>query len=126
MNEKQFRNWRTSIAIILAMIFGVSITQGNLLLPVITIITATIIMIILKRRVTDVLVDERIQKISGKAAQKTLQLETIAMAAASIVLIALRDTLPQYTQTGYTLSYTTCGLLLVYSMFYKHMAKNED
>ncbi|VVB54036.1 Uncharacterised protein [uncultured archaeon] len=126
MKEKQFKITRIIIAAILSAIVGTSIIHGNTTLPIIAVITAVAIMHILKRQVTDVLVDERIEKVAGKAAQKTLTIWATAMAAISVLLIAYKDVLPQYTQTAYALSYSTCGLLLLYSALYHHLYGKPD
>lgn len=126
MNERQFRKYRIAITAVLAAIVGASILQGSLLLPAAAIITAAILMLILKRQVTDVLVDERIEKVAGIAAKKTLKIGAMTMAAISLVLIAYKDTLPEYAQAGYTLSYATCGLLLLYSAFYMRLHRKPE
>jgi uncharacterized membrane protein len=121
MDEKQFRTSRMVVAAVLAAVVSGSVLQGNIVLPVIAVVAAAASVLILKSQVADVLVDERVEKVAGAAAKRTLDTGAVVMAAVSVVLIAFRDTLPDYAQAGYTLAYSTCGLLLLYSAFYAHL-----
>lgn len=126
MNEKQLRIWRVGVSIVLAIVVGFSMTQGSILLPAVALITAAILMYLLKRRVTDVLVDERIEKIAGQSALKTFRIGAALMALASMILVAGKNMMPEYAQAGYTLAYATCGLLLLYSISYRNLYRKPE
>lgn len=107
------------LVIILAILVGSFVTSGNYIFPIILLIVAVCLMFFLKSKVEGVLTDERVDKIAGKAAKLTFTISTFAMAIAGLILISLRTKYPEFLITGYTLSYITCAMLVLYAILFK-------
>ncbi len=121
MSYKTFRMWQGIIGLILGGIIGASVGMGNWVIPIITVIISIIIILILRRKVREIVTDERIHIIVGKAARLTLQIVTIGMAViGAVILIVSRGGSPALTQVGFAFEYATCALLLISSVAYTY------
>jgi len=119
MKYNKYRFWKLLIVIILAATTGVFVTTGNYVIPLLVLVIASILIFGMKRKLEEKLTDERMDKIARKSSRIVLVLTTIAMAVAGIILISLRESFPQYLIIGYVLSYTACGMLLLYVVLFK-------
>jgi uncharacterized membrane protein len=117
---RQYRIYKLLIVLLLAGIVSSFITAGNFIIPLATFLVAIILMFFLKKNVDATLTDERIDTIAGKASRAVFTISTILMALTGMVLIALRETYPQYLITGYLLSYLGCGMLFLYVILFKY------
>jgi uncharacterized membrane protein len=121
MNYKTLRMWQAIIGGLLGAIFAISIVIGNWIIPVIVMIIAISVMMILRRRVKEVVTDERTQTIAGKASRLTLQIIAIGMALAGAVLLAVsHDSSSVMGQVAITLVYVTCALLITNTLAYTY------
>jgi uncharacterized membrane protein len=116
MNRKQFALYGMMITAAMGATIGWSISIGNAVLPVATVILGMVLLYLGKTRVTEVLEDERIHRISEKASRRTLQIFGISIAIIGVVLVALKE----FTEIGFTLAYSTIALLFLYSIFYRY------
>jgi uncharacterized membrane protein len=126
MSYKTFRIWQRVIAAIIAAVIAFSVVDGNSIAPIPTVIVAMAIIIILRRRVKEVVADERAHAIAGKASRLTMQITGIAMAAAGGTLLAMSrgSGEPMLGYIGYTLCYATCALLIInYIAYYYYSRK---
>ena len=119
MNRKQY----TIIGIImtgaLGYVIGWSIQTGNIVLPFVAVAVATSLIYLLKKRVDEVIEDERIFRIFEKASGLTIKIFLPLMAVIGVVLVASNQGgLYDFGREGYTLLYTTSALLMVYMIFY--------
>lgn len=114
MSYKTFRMWQAFMGMIIGGVVGASVGMGNWIVPILTILTCMLIMLILRRRVKEVYADERTYTIAYKAARLTLSVAAIGMAlVGAVFLAASRGNSPSLAQAGYALEYATCGLLLI-------------
>ncbi|MCX7912916.1 MAG: DUF2178 domain-containing protein [Dehalococcoidales bacterium] len=91
--------------------------SGNLLVVVPVFAVTFAVLLFLRRRVTEVIADERTYTVAGKAARATIQIASLGMVLAGIVLLAMRKSpSTPLGQTATTLLYVTCGLLLLNSL----------
>ena len=120
MKYKKFKIYRTIVAATLGAIVGVFTVSGNYVVPIVAIIVAFFLMYFLKTRVKEVITDERIEKISGKASYMTCMIIAVGMAFGGIVLMAFKEKYPVYLPVAYTLSYLACGMILLYSIFFRY------
>lgn len=118
MKKETFAKIRLLIAIALGAIFAASITAGNYIAPVLAMITALAIIIVTKKRVKDVMADERDFKIAGVAARMTFSVFAIAAAVLGAVLIAMGKTNPALLPIGFTLAYSAMALMLLNIAFF--------
>lgn len=121
MDSNTYSRYSMMIIMLTSAIVGSSIVVGNSVVPPFTIIAGMGAMILLKQQVDDVMVDERLYTIAQKAAWRTLQVGTVGLAILSGILTGLgKGAYPEALVPGLTLSFATCGLLLVYIVFQHH------
>lgn len=124
MDKTTFRRVQTVITFALAAFVGWSIKIGNVVLPLIGVVVGMMVIFLLKRKVEEVIEDERIYMISEKASRRTIQFFGVTVGLISAALIALsRSGYTEFEQIGSTLGYVTCTLLVVYMMFYGYYSK---
>ncbi len=109
----------------LGVISAVSVTKGNWVIPVITMVLFTVFISTLKLFVKDkeVLIDERIDEISGKAAKMTYVVFTYLLAVATIIFAALSKNQPEFFWYSVITSVTCFGMLIIYSILFSYLNK---
>ena len=120
MSYKKFKLWRTIVVIIVAILVGWSVANNNALIPVPTVIVGTVI-VLLRRGMNEVIVDERIFSVADKAATLVFRTFVILAGMAAATMLALnQERYPDLEQAGFTLAYSVCTLLLFYCIAYIH------
>jgi len=119
MKRKQFRMISLLITTIMGAVVGFSASIGNPALAAGVLLAGMAAMYNIKSRLEDVVEDERIHQVSQKASRITLQIVALSFALGGAVLIAMRDTYPGYTDLGFFMAYAGCGVLVLYSLFYR-------
>jgi len=76
-----------------------------------------------KSGVKEIVKDERDERISEKASKIALKVFAVISAVAGIVLIAMRYEHPEFTATGFTLAFSACALMVLYSIVYGYYNK---
>jgi len=78
-----------------------------------------VVMLLLRRRVREVVVDERVYSIAEKASLVAFRIFGIAAAVIGITLVALGwQSASDLYKIGLTLAYSACGLLVIYYIAY--------
>jgi uncharacterized membrane protein len=120
MKRKQFRIISLLTVVVMGAVVGFSVSIGNPVLAVGVVLAGMAVMYNLKNRLEGVVEDERIHQVSQKASRVTLQIVAQGFALGAAVLIAMRDTFPGYTDLGFFMAYASCGVIVLYSLFYKY------
>ena len=121
MDVKSYRRYLALATTILAAIVAWSVIAQNMMVAVAGVSASMILLYLLRKRVKEVMIDERVHRISQMASRTTLQIFGWVSAASAFILIAFGRTISTgFEQAGYTLAYATCALLLLYSVFYKY------
>jgi uncharacterized membrane protein len=125
MNIKTYRNWRTVFTAIIVAVGAVSVVTGIVYILIAAVVIGMIILLMLRRRVKEVIYDERTYTIAYKAARLTVSIAGIGMAMAGAILLALnRDTMASTAaQAGFALLYATCSLLAVNLAAYTYYSR---
>lgn len=123
MTNKQYQKIRLIITVVIAIIFGQSIVLGNYIIPIITLVVASLVLILLRRRVRDIISDERDMALGGKSALLAIQIYSWIAVIAMLVLYASRNINPSYEPIGMTLAYSTCLLMFIYSITFRFYNK---
>ena len=114
MSYKTYRMIQALIGVALGAITAASIAMENWIIPAVAVIISLTVMIILRRRVKEIIADERAYTIAEKAARLTVQIVGIGMTITGSILLAIsQNTDTDMTQIGFTLIYATCALLVV-------------
>jgi len=126
MTFKQFRVVKMAISAALAVIMAQAVIFGNYFLAAVSVTAAIILMLVLRRRVREVLADERDYELSGRAARWTLSAFSVLATAAAFILFSLRRLNPLLEAVAYVLSYATCALLIFYSLLFGYLRKSPS
>ncbi|MDD5109866.1 MAG: DUF2178 domain-containing protein [Patescibacteria group bacterium] len=119
MTKNQFQTMKLVAVVGLAMLSSQAIVLRNYVLPIIGFALVVLVLLYFRGQVKEVMADERDYEISGKAARLAIQLFGWFSVVIMFVLYALRDVNPFYETSAQVLAYSTCFLLLVYSLTYK-------
>jgi len=119
MNRKQFALYAVTIVAAMGAIIGYGTSTGDILLPIIALVAGIALISLGRRKVTEVIEDERIYRISEKASRRTLQIFGIGAALTGAILITLRE----MTEVGYTLAFSACALVILYLVFYGYYSR---
>jgi uncharacterized membrane protein len=120
---KNYKILRIIVAIFMAIIVGLSATYGNIFPAILAILIAAMVSYIYKKTTTELLEDERITKVSEKASRIAIVVFSITIALIGMFLIILKSVYSDYTQAGFTLSYSSVALLALYYIFYGYYNK---
>jgi uncharacterized membrane protein len=121
MSFKQFTVIRIFVIVIMAGLVSWAVNSGNYLIPIPVAIAALVILLLFRRGVKEVVVDERIYSIAEKASLIAFRVFGIAAAVIGATLVALgQGAVPEMAPIGFTLTYSVCGLVLIYYIAYIH------
>jgi len=126
MSKKIFILCRIFIMIVVTIVAIISIQKNQWILPVITILTAMILIFLCKKRVKTVLVDERDYKLAEKSSRWAVSLYSIVGAIAGIILVALGEKNYNLYLIGNTILYSICFLILLGTIFYWAFSKKGE
>ncbi len=123
MTLKKYQTIKLVIVVAIAIIFSQSIIFKNYLIPLSTLIVASLVLIILRRQVKEVVADERDYLNAGKSASWTIQIYSWIAVVAMFILYSFRDLNPSYEPIALTLAYSTCLLMVINSLIFKFQNK---
>ncbi len=131
MNIKTYRNWRTAIFVVVCAAVALGVVTKNVCTVLLGVAIGMLLLNILRRRVRDVVQDERTLTIAFKAAQMTVLIMGIGMAVTGAMLVGFNWANGSGLRlAGDALLYATCALLLInriaHIIFsYRYGGKNE-
>lgn len=126
MNTKQYFMVRIAVVIILAIVVSQAVIAHNYVVPLIGIVLASALLWYTRSKVTDVIADERDYEVAGTAARWAMQLYTSVAIITFFILLAVQGTDPVWAAVAYTLSYSACALLLLYSALFHTISKKRQ
>jgi uncharacterized membrane protein len=120
MRYVTLRKWQAAIGGVMGGIIGGTLFLDNWVIPTATILAGIILMYALRRRVTEIVDDERTYAIAYRAARLTVAVVAIGMAlvGALFLFFGRGGASPELTHTGFALEFTTCALLVVNQLAY--------
>ena len=123
MSYKTYVMLRVIVVIIMTFLAAWAVASGNVLVLIPVAIAGIAMMLTLRKRVKEVIVDERVYSISDKTSRVAVRISVALLVVAGAVCITLREGMPQLFQIGLTLTCTACGLLLVYWVSYIYYSR---
>jgi uncharacterized membrane protein len=121
MDTRSYRRYVAALTTIVAAIVAWAVIAQNMIFAVVGVAVGMVLLYSLKRRVKEVVIDERVHRISEVASRATIQVFGWLSAATAFILIMFGNSVSaNLEQAGYTLAYATCALLLLYSFFYRY------
>lgn len=124
MTLKQYGVARIIITALLAALISQAVIINNYYLATAAILIAIGLMLFMKRRVKEVIADERDYEIAGKAARWSIAIFSIAGSVIVLVSMALRQYNPALETIGSIIAYSICLLLLLNSLIFGYMSKS--
>jgi uncharacterized membrane protein len=123
MTLKKYQQIKLAIVVVIAIIFSQSIFYNNYLIPIVTLIISYLILILLRHQVKEVIADERDYALAGKSASWAIQIYSWIAVVVMFILYTLRDVNPSYEPIAMTLAFSTCILMIIYSLFFNFQNK---
>lgn len=123
MTLKKYQQIKLVITVIIAVIFSQSIIYQNYLIPLATLVVASLVLIWLRRQVKEVVADERDYALAGKSASLAIQIYSWVAVVAMFILYAFKNTNQAYEPIAMTLAFSTCLLMFIYSFIFKFKNK---
>ncbi|MFA4954440.1 MAG: DUF2178 domain-containing protein [Patescibacteria group bacterium] len=128
MTLKQYTLVRIIAVITVASSISISVARSNFIIPIFITLLAVAGLFFLRGRVKEILADERDYTLGGTAARLAIQIYSWAAIIAMFVLYSQRALNPTYEVIASVLAYSTCVLMLLYSLIFKYYdqaAKNK-
>jgi uncharacterized membrane protein len=125
MTFKKYQQIKLATTVVIAVIFSQAILYQNYLIPLATLVIASLGLTFLRRQVKEVVADERDYINAGKSAGLAIQIYSWVSVVAMFVLYAFKDLNPAYESIAITLAFSTCLLMLTYSLIFKFQNKTK-
>lgn len=125
MTYDAFKKVRIGVAMFVAFTVSIAVSIDNIYLALAGVLIGMLFLLTVKRTVKDVMVDERIISIAGRATRATYAIVTPALALLSLALIMIgrKNGDAGLEQTGTILSYAMLFNVAVYSLLFKYFMK---
>lgn len=112
-------------AILLAAAFSQTYATNNLALGLSLLLIGSLSLFFLRKRVTEVIVDEMVYAIGGKAALAAVQIYSWLAVIIMLVAGSLKQINPALAMVSNTMAFSACALMLIYSASYYFFAKSS-
>jgi uncharacterized membrane protein len=120
----RFRIYKAIIAGSLGIAVAIAIITNTPIIALVAVIAAIALAIILERRNKEIVRDERISQISGKAASASFNSVLILAAIASLGIALFRSQLPEnIVLFGSIMGYFICVALILHICFYAYFSR---
>ncbi len=120
---KQYKIIRIIAAFVIAFAISQSIVFKNFFAPVILVATGSFLLMYFKRKVKDVIADERDWATGGKAALFAIQIYSWISVIFMFFFYAIADKNIFYQPIAMTLAFSVCGLMIMYSIIFRYLNK---
>ena len=124
MKISKFRIYKGVIAGVVGMAVAIAIVTDTAIIALVAVVVAIVLAFILERRNKEIVRDERISQISGKAASASFNSVLILAAAASLGIALFRSQLPENVVfVGAIMGYLICVALILHICFYAYFSR---
>ncbi|MBN1375760.1 MAG: DUF2178 domain-containing protein [Dehalococcoidia bacterium] len=124
MKLSRYRIYKAVIAIGLGIAVAIAIVTDTPVIALAAVIAAILLAFILERRNKEIVRDERISQISGKAASASFNSILILAAIASLGIALFRSRLPENVVFfGAVMGYCICAALILHICFYAYFSR---
>ncbi len=120
MKLKTYKSAQAAAAFLVAMSIASGIIVGQYFIPAALLVAATLILLLLRKRVTEPVADERDIATMGKAAALTIRGYSWIAVVVMLLLYANRAENPAFEPVAMTLAYSTALLMILYSFLFKY------
>lgn len=125
MTLKNFQRIKLIAVFFLAIIFSQTIIFQNYLLSIGVLLIATLILYSMRKKVKEVMYDERDLEAGGKAALLAMQIYSWIGVIVMFILKSQAVNNPVYDIVATTIAFSVCILMLLYGLIYRLKNKNK-
>lgn len=127
MNQKTLKKVRVLTTSFISAVVAIAITTGKTYLAIIGILIGTLFLLLVTHGSKAIIVDERVEAISGQAARLTYVIITILLGVLALLFIfAGRWSGEIYLESlGTIFCYIVCLSMAIYSVSYKYLDKKS-
>lgn len=125
MTLKTYNKIRLGIVFVTALIFSQFLVLHNFFIPIMVLGLSSLVLFYLRKKVVEVIIDERDYQIGGKSALLSIQLTSWIGVIVMFILYALSDANHFYQPIAMTLAFSVCILMLTYSIIFKYYSKRN-
>lgn len=126
MDKKIYGRFASATSAVMGGAIGWSVVAGKPVLAIAAAIAGASAHQLWKRMLTEVVEDELVYDLAGKAAYQAFRAFGLGAALLGAVLVAMKATHPEFTQAGYTLLYSVSALVLFYTAAYGYYRKGLE
>ena len=124
MQISKFRIYKAIIAGVLGIAVAIAVVTNTALIALVAVVAGIIVAVVLERSNKEIVRDERISQISGKAASAAFYTVLILGAAASLGTALFRSQLPENVVFfGTIMGYFICVALMLHVCFYAYYSR---
>ena len=124
MQISRFRIYKAIIAGMLGIAVAIAIASDTAIIALVAVMAAIVLAFILERSNKEIVRDERISQISGKAASASFNSVLMLGAVASLGTALFRSQLPENVVfVGAIMGYFICVALLLHMCFYAYFSR---
>ena len=124
MKISRFRLYKAIIAGVLGVAVALAIVTDTPIIALVAVVVAIVLAFVLERRNKEIVRDERISQINGKATTASFYSMLIMAAAVALGIALFRSKLPENVVfVGTIMGYFTCAALLLHMCFYAYFSR---
>jgi len=125
MNLENYKRIRSAITVAVAALVAYGVIQNSIFIALIAITFGIVTLYLSRRRLTEIVYDERAILIRSKAASATLAITTVGMAILGLSLIFLGGQgIGSYEQAGYILAFQA-NIILAMNALLNYYYRNK-
>jgi uncharacterized membrane protein len=110
--------------VLVAGVVSVGVVRNNFILALVGVVVGMLFLVMVRRRMKVVLVDEKTEKVCDKAGRAAFGVAAAVLGVSSVVLVFVgRQGEPYLEALGTLVSYLVLFMLLVYGVFYYYFKK---
>jgi uncharacterized membrane protein len=118
VEKEQYRILSIVIVVAIGVVVAFGAVRSSWVLPILTVVIGLVLLVTLRRRVTNILYDERTVVIQQKAASRAMGYVTALTALLGLVLVELSYRgYSDYRLVGHAFIYQAYVMMLVYALF---------
>ena len=120
---KQYNTIRLIVVMVLAIVIGNMIVLKNFFIPVMLLGISSLFLMFLRKKVKEIIADERDYDLARKAASLAIQIYSLIAVVCMFIFWAYSDVNPHYKSIAMTLAFSTCGLMLLQGFIFRFLNK---
>lgn len=126
MKISKYRIYKAVIAAMLGIAVAVAIVTNTAIIALLAVIVAIAVAVIVERKNKEIVRDERISQINGRAASASFNSIIILAAIASLGIALFRNQLPEHIVFfGSIMGYIICAALILHMCFYAYFSRKQ-